>query len=348
MIILLAVVAVFKGNLLPSNAPVLKANSSSLDSLVKSNPLSCSGASSSLEKALKCYLNDPKIMEGLQPLATQLKKDTLEESAWNVLEWEDKRISYDYSKTLAPSTAIQTPLETIERGKGVCVDYALLTAALLVKMGYSPPVYVFDIDFSNDPIGHVVTAIKVNDKYFMLDQHPPVMDLGTYWKDWAYWRNQNSNGLEKNLIISKAAVYEIKKTSQGITVNSVGTLTAEDFKQDDYVFTQADIQHIVSDLKQVLLENYPNLHLNTQIANLDSSRYLPPGYSDGSTWHMEFPHFGEYYNPTFHKEFVDYLYGHIIDSPELKEDLESYQYVWIKGSIVEGNSVKIVINLARR
>jgi len=307
----------------------------------------CIGAAYSLGKALKCYLNKPSVMDGLRNLALQLKRDGLVESAWSVVEWEDTHISYDYIRASNPMSTIQTPLETVQRGKGVCSDYALLAVALLIEMNYSP-VYVFEINFSNDPIGHATAAIKVNGSYFMIDQHPPIMDLGTYWKDWAYWRNVTTNGTEKNLLISKAVVYEIRKTPSGVVVEPIGTLTAQDFKREDYTFTHVDVQRIVSDLRAKFLSKYHNLHLDERIANLDSSRYLPYGYSDGRTWITRFPYFGEYYNPVFHKEFVDYLYRHLVDSPSLVGDLKKYTSFWLKATVEANNTLKVTINLASK
>ncbi|WP_367884094.1 transglutaminase-like domain-containing protein [Thermococcus sp. JCM 11816] len=129
-------------------------------------------------------------------LASQLKGESLQESAWNTLEWLHENIEYNYSKTslpapiiwtsngrisrvdAAPGVEIQTPYETIQRGAGVCRDYAILTAALLFEMNYSP-VYVFSIEFENSPIGHAAVAIKINGgEYFILDQHPPLWIWG--------------------------------------------------------------------------------------------------------------------------------------------------------------------------
>ncbi|CAI1492954.1 protein of unknown function [Thermococcus nautili] len=299
-----------------------------------------------LSDALRCYLNDASAMEGVSELALRLKGASLEESAWNVVWWEDSHISYDYSRSKLRTFRIQTPSETLRRGSGVCVDYALLTAALLLEMNYSS-IYVLHIEFSNSPIEHAAAAIKVNGSYFVIDQHPPVMDLGTYWKDWAYWRNESSNGTEANLFISRATVYELKNTSEGVSVEAVDVLKGEDFKSEDHTFTSRDLKSIVSDLRRKLLEAYPNLHLDGTIADIDTSKVLPHGYSDGITWRMWFPHFADYYNPLFHGEFVDYLYRHIVDSQRLAADLRGYTSFWLKAATDANGSVNIVINLAK-
>ncbi|WP_456367935.1 transglutaminase-like domain-containing protein [Thermococcus sp.] len=295
----------------------------------------------SLERALECYLNDQTAMKELGNLALQLKGKDVAESAWNVVEWEDSHISYDSSKS--PASPIQRPIETVQRGRGICVDYAVLTAALLIEMNYSP-VYVLDINFSNSPTGHAATAIRINGTYFVLDQHPPVMDLGTYWKYWAYWNNGSPRG---NLEISGAVVYEVKKVDGSVTVRSVGKLTAQDFLSEDYSFTADDAHRVVVDLLAVLLKRHPNLHLDRKISNLDESKILPPGYSSGKTWMFSFPLFGEYYNPVFHREFVDYVYRNIASKPSLVEDLKSYSHVWVKDKLGENGKLVVIINLAK-
>lgn len=306
----------------------------------------CSDAPYSLKLALKCYLNDPKEIRTLEKLASQLKGRTLQESTWNILEWEDEHIKYDWGKYHGlSSTRIQRPSETIQRGSGVCVDYAVLTAGLLLAMNYSP-VYVFEIEFSNDPSGHVATAIKINGEYFMLDQHPPALDLGSYYIHWAYYREKAFNGTQPNLIISSAKVYEVGRGPDGVVVNLVGTLTASDFKEQNHAFSQADLTKIVNDLKIRFLREFPNLKLDQRIANLDTSRYLPRGYSVGRVWKHEFPHFVEYYNPTFHEEFVDYLYSHIMDDSRVVSDLRTYTRFWIKGK-TENGAIKVTLCLAK-
>lgn len=324
------------------------------------------------EDALKCALTEEELSK-ISNLANQLKGETIQESAWNILEWLDKNIEYDYYKASLPAPIIwkypdgrikevtggegkeiQTPYETVQKGEGICVDYAILTAALLLEMNYEP-VYVFDINFENSETGHTATAIKINGEYFMLDQHPPVMDLGTYYKYWSVYRQEAQDELllpiissiPDSLLISNATVYEIKKSGSGVLVEKVETLSAEDFKQRDYKFSFVDINKISEDLKRVFKEHYPNLILDNNIANLDKRSYLPVGYSDGRIWRMEFPHYVDFYNPVFHKQFVEYLYTTVTDDSEVKYDLQRFNRFWVKPE-QEGNSLKVILNLAKK
>jgi|GEM_PF-1023037 len=102
------------------------------------------------KSALKCALSSEEL-EKVPELAYTLKGSSLSESIWSVLAWVEENIDYDWDKALLPNPIIewsngefrvisgenntfQTPYETIHRGKGVCSDYSILTAALLLKM----------------------------------------------------------------------------------------------------------------------------------------------------------------------------------------------------------------------
>jgi len=312
------------------------------------------------EDALKCALSEEELSK-ISHFANQLKGRTLQESAWNVLRWLDENIEYNYSKALLPEpiiwttngkitrvtaepgVEIQTPYETVQKGAGVCRDYAILTTALLLEMGYSP-VYVFDIEFENSQIGHVATAVKINGEYFLLDQHPPAMDLGTYYRDWSIYRKET---LGETLLISNATVYEVRKSGKNVAVREIGILTAEDFKNEDHKFSFADLTRISESLKEIFQKNHPNLVPDNGIKSLDTRTYLPPGYSKGRTWMMEFPHFVDYYNPVFHNEVVEYMYSSFIIYEEIKNDLSRFNRFWVKVT-QEGDSIKVILNLAKK
>ncbi|HDZ36524.1 MAG TPA: hypothetical protein ENH81_06425 [Thermococcus sp.] len=312
------------------------------------------------EDALKCALTEQELSK-VSYLANQLKGKTLQESAWNVLEWLDENIEYNYSKSLLPAPTIwttngeitditaepgieiQTPYETIQKRAGVCSDYAILTTALLLEMGYSP-VYVFDIEFENTEIGHTAAAVKINGEYFLLDQHPPAMDLGTYYRAWSAYRKET---LGETRIISNATIYEVRKEGGNITVKEIDVLTAKDFKSKDYRISSTDLAGISKGLREIFQRNHPNLILDSGISSLDTRTYLPPGYSDGITWRMKFPYFADYYHPVFHNEFVEYFYLSFAGYPEIKNDLNRFNRFWVKVA-QEGDSITVVLNLAKK
>jgi len=313
------------------------------------------------KEALKCALTQEELSK-VSYLAEELKGVTLQESAWNILEWLSENIEYDYYKASLPNpiiwtssdgsiidvsggegTEIQTPYETIQKGKGVCTDYTILTTALLLEMHYAP-IYMLDINFENSQTGHTATAIKIDGEYFILDQNPPVMDLGTYYK---YWSNYRKDTLGEVLFISNATVYEVWKSGKNIEIKKVDVLTAEDFKSRDHEFNSIDLARISKDLKEMFKKNYPNLIPDSGIKYLDRRIYLPPGYSDGRTWMMEFPHFVDYYNPVFNDEIVRYFYMSLASDREIKNDLSRFNRFWIRVT-QEGDSIKVVLNLAKK
>ena len=94
---------------------------------------------------------------------------------WRVLEWVSDNIRYDYDKEAKGIPYINNPLTTINRGKGVCIDYSVLISAALQSVNVSPT-YILSIKSVN----HAVAAIYLNNSLFILDQHPPPMEIQDY------------------------------------------------------------------------------------------------------------------------------------------------------------------------
>ncbi len=101
----------------------------------------------------------------------------LAEAAWTALSWVSKHISYDYAKERERSPAVYSPLQLLEKGKGVCGDYAVFLAAALLAAG-AKTAYVIAISLK--PIPHAVAAISLNHTMFILDQHLPPIEAGDY------------------------------------------------------------------------------------------------------------------------------------------------------------------------
>jgi len=309
------------------------------------------------KEALKCGLSSNELTK-ISYLAIELKGQTVQESAWNILEWLQNNIEYDNYKASLPApiiqisengtiigvtggegTEIQTPYETIKKGKGICTDYTILTLALLLEMDYSP-VYAFEINFENSSTKHTTAAIKIDGEYFLLDQNLPPMDLGTYYNKWALYRKEK-------LLISNATVYEIQKSGENLTIKIIGIMLAEDFKNKNYDFTSANLAVMANDLMELFLENYPNLSRDFYISDIDKKVHLPYGYANRSTWKLELPNFLDYYTPTFHTEFVKYFYRRFTENPEVVKDLSKFNRLWIRVER-DQNTLRIVLNLAER
>ena len=98
-------------------------------------------------------------------------------TAWETLEWVEKHISYDYEKERERSPAVYSPLKLLELGKGVCSDYAVLLAAALLASGQKT---AYIVAMSLEPVPHAVAATSLNNTLFVLDQHPPPIEVGDY------------------------------------------------------------------------------------------------------------------------------------------------------------------------
>ncbi len=310
-----------------------------------------------LEKSVYCALNQKELL-GISYLALKLGGNDVKDSAWNILEWENDAIEYDWNKASLPppelvywsdgrvevvkgkENIIQTPTETIQRKKGICSDYAILTAALLLEMGYQP-VYLFDIKFENNPVGHVTAAIKIDEQYFPVDQLPPVLDLGSYYKKWATHQERFGNKR-----ISTITVYQVKVKENRIEVVNFGNLTAEEIKRFDYTMKEKDLEAIRSTIMTLFEKNFPNLKRDVNLKDLDKRKYMPPGYRDGGSWKIQLSYFAEYYNPIFHKQYSEYVFKQMLKA-EIVKDLKKSNRFWVKVEKEDGD-LSVVLYFAKR
>lgn len=97
---------------------------------------------------------------------------------WSLLAWAEESLEYDYDKYRAMgeglSVGVQSPLETIQKRRGVCSDYAVLLSAAIGYLGL--PAMVLALPKAD----HVVAATVVNDTVLVLDQKTPVIELQDY------------------------------------------------------------------------------------------------------------------------------------------------------------------------
>ena len=94
---------------------------------------------------------------------------------WLTLSWVSTNIRYNYTKAMLQTFCVQTPYETIKLGSGVCIDYAVLIASLLLYLNVSP---VYIVIFHN--INHAVVIVQVHGYPFVLDQKLPPIELQDY------------------------------------------------------------------------------------------------------------------------------------------------------------------------
>ncbi len=98
-------------------------------------------------------------------------------AVWELLEWLESNTEYDYVKAAAPYSDVMTPTEFYEKRSGVCVDYAVFTATVLLGAG-AGKAYIITMDTIEGL--HASAAIRINNYMIMVDQVIPPMDWDDY------------------------------------------------------------------------------------------------------------------------------------------------------------------------
>ena len=303
-------------------------------------PVCGQGSYYTLGEALRCYLSRPGEASLLRGLAARLRGGGLAESAWNVLAWEEGHLGYDWGRRDAlvggVSLPVQPPSVTVERGRGVCVDYAVLTAGILAYMGY--PVYVFEMNFTGPGgvVGHAAAAVRIGGEYYMLDQRLPPLPLGAYYDYWAYYREGVYEGHRlENLRVREARVYRVYVSGGRVEVEEVGVLSASQFRGAARRATGEELEELAGRLALLMRERHPNLVL-------DSGLGRGPGVL---RWEFRFPVLAEAYSPVFADEYVEWLYGEMTGSARFAGDLVRYRRLWVECRAV-GDSLVVDVYLA--
>ncbi len=303
--------------------------------------------------ALEYALNDSSI-EKVLPLARKLEGRTVQDCVWNVLAWEGKNLKYNWSKATLNPTVIeyfwsgngagngienvkivrkgiwyQTPQETVEKGNGICGDYAILTSALLADMNITP--YPVLVNFTTGT-GHAAVLVKIEGWYFVLDQHLPPMDLGAYYREWKYYRKATFG----SRTIKNLHVYVVKPGVKRAELRDLGIIDAKEMLRQDYRITSKDLEA----LSYSVMQEFEKVGLTPDPAlkDLKPGSYLPVGYTSGRYWTFTFPHYADYYNPVFFNQYSRYFFSHIY-SGSAKIDAESCNRVWVRAEVNGSNLV---------
>lgn len=132
----------------------------------------------------------------IKALASKLSSQDPVETVWAVLAWIDKNLLYDYAKEALEEALLDDPPSVLLGSRqGICGDYALATAALLLEAGLRE-VYVIVLEFEHTELKHAAAMVRVSGDYFVLDQHLPPMQLGSYIKYLERIRGDNISGLK--------------------------------------------------------------------------------------------------------------------------------------------------------
>ncbi|WP_202318520.1 transglutaminase-like domain-containing protein [Archaeoglobus neptunius] len=275
-----------------------------------------------VECAVEHMLTDKEVSK-VASLAETLKGENCKDTAWNILEWEDENLQYDYEKASLPppqivigggsvevhdtGRRIQTPAETVSLRKGICTDYAILTLALLKGAGCDG--YLVNVTFEKGE-GHVAAAILLNGTFFILDQHLPPLDPGSYYKKW----------LEEGRKVKFAEVY-YGNTTVGLDFSHGYSLSESDADK---------LEMLVADMfRHTGLKEDPRL----------SGKMLPPGYRDGKVIKLTLG-MAEYYHPEFKMQFARYIFK------LLNEKNDNFRAFNLKISVQKGG-LEVVLYVAR-
>jgi len=306
------------------------------------------------KSALSVYLRSQVsyIVKNVSKYTSDLDK------AWEILDWVDKHIEYNNSKAeLAEfSYFLQTPFETTLKKGGICGDYALLTAALLLDSNISP-IYMLYIEFEYrlqmveetviyelSPPPHASVGIAINGSIFILDQNLPMRYVGDYYESW----------LDYNYFISNVTFYEISLNQDGEPiVTKVWKWDINQLQKTIYNITDEDIQFISELIKQKFLESYPfyveDLRLKNNAENdfkslaetgMPAEQYLPSGFKKG--WRLYY--YITDYHPLIAKKLIEDLPP--FTNEEWIDVIMECNKFYIKVGIVE-NQILMVIEIAK-
>jgi hypothetical protein len=291
-----------------------------------------------VQRALEEHLNSEEELSEVRPIAEKLKGADILESAWNVLFWEDGHINYDNSRT---DPLVQPIPEILKTGKGICGDYTLLTLALLLEMNYSP-LYVLRISFNDSDVGHLTAAILYRKKLLIVDQHPPVMNRGAYYRYWAIYRREYLNETPHH--IEGAVLYRVSWEDGSVNVEKVGRLSLGAFFAEDYNMTESDIFRVKYDLLSMITRSY-GLSVDQSLPTLEEADHSPGSYSRLVVFRLLLPGYADFYLPESEEYFVKDVYRKIVSQKDIVTELSSGKSMWINVSKSDG-SLSITLYIA--
>jgi len=299
------------------------------------------------EDALEAYLA-PEELEKTKSFSYELNGDTIEDTIWNIVLFESENIEYDYVKAdyptpvikywvngeveiENPNNTIQTPIETLSLKKGICTDYALLTASVLLNLNYSP-VYILTFESEGNP-GHAAAAVNINGKYYIIDQQPPVLELFNYLD----YKKNNENYAIQNITFYKIEIKDEK------VYYEVGFERVQDYDSESKKYSD------IPELSKYLMDNFENnygLSRDYNIQYLDSMEYLPKSYEKGATLKYFFTFPG--YDTVFNKQYAVWTFNHAVNNiNEENYKISDYNRIWVRSSY-DGEKLTVIVNLAKK
>jgi hypothetical protein len=175
----------------------------------------------------------------------------------------------------------------------------------------------------------------------VVDQHPPLMDLASYYRHWAIYRAEYAN--ESSQHIQKAVLYKVFWKGDSVKVEEVKSLSVEDFLSEDYNMTQTDVQRFSSDLLHAFSSKY-GIPVDGRLEWAEERDDLP--YENVEIFALRLPGYADYYLPETEGELVNEVLRSVQDNEKLKTALQHSTGIWLSSSI-DGNDIKITLYLGR-
>ena len=331
------------GNIIPhSSYSTIKVQ---ITNSIYKNNVSCSSILSryDIDYALKCMLTGEN-RSAISPYANKLKSTSKVHTVWNILKFVDENIEYDKEKesklpivykiypggrveiVSGRDAYIQTPYETIQRGKGICSDYTMLILALLLESGFDT-VYAMEIDGSSD--GHIVPVVKLNKWYFVLDQRLPPMDFEGFVSTY-------------NGEIREIYWYEIHKDGDTVDIKK-SKLNVMDLLKEKYEATASDFEPI-RDKLNIKISNKYKINIDSKLLAYFNKDIPTVKYNKILRASITFKKMARIYHPLFEDEYVDYIYEQMFKMSKIDLDglLNGAKGVYVSTSI---NGDDLIVNV---
>ncbi len=132
----------------------------------------------SIYYALLCWVNVSSINTVASTIYGLAPPSDLASAVWRLLEFLEQRIMYDHARALNPVPPIQDPITTLRRGRGICIDYAVLAVTALQAAGVRTGIAV--LSWPGGFSSHAVALADIGGSLFIIDQRLPPIE----WQDY--------------------------------------------------------------------------------------------------------------------------------------------------------------------
>ncbi|MEM2617125.1 MAG: transglutaminase-like domain-containing protein [Thermofilaceae archaeon] len=256
-------------------------------------------------------------------IASRLKGGSLEETVWNVLKWIYENIKYDYEKANKTDTYVYSPSETVKFSNGICTDYSLLTAALLLEAGVNE-VYILEL-YPSIPIicgssGHATVAVVINGRTYVLDQVLPPLR----YEEYLHYLSEQRNGVTLLCRWYISLVYKVSLDSLG---EPEVQITESTLLPKWGNVSSAEIGYAVY---RALRRLNPVLQWDTALEStakmalmFPSLAYLPYGYKEGIFYKFKL------HPATLGLDFAEVWFSEVFKNSEIQYVINRYSRIYV-------------------